>query len=89
MRTTLTLDDEIARILQETAFQTRRPFKRVVNDTLRAGIAAGAAPSRARPYRLTPAHLGGVRPGFDLDRALRLADSLEDEGLAAKLEARK
>jgi hypothetical protein len=38
---------------------------------------------------LTPRPLGGVRPGLNLDKALRLADALEDEGIARKLELRK
>lgn len=39
-----------------------------------------------RPYRLQPVSLGGVLPGVDLDKALRLAESLEDEAIAQKLE---
>jgi hypothetical protein len=33
--------------------------------------------------------LGGVTPGVDLDKALRLAEALEDEAIARKLEMRK
>jgi hypothetical protein len=89
MRTTLTLDDDLAETLRESAFRSGKPFKQVVNETLRAGLAAGEAPPRPQRYRLEPASLGGVRPGVDLDRALRLADALEDEGIARKLELRK
>ena len=89
MRTTLTLDDELARALKKRAFETGRSFKAVVNEALRAGLAAGQAPPAARPYRLKPASLGGVRPGIDLDRALGLADALEDGELARKLEQRR
>lgn len=46
-------------------------------------------PPRTKAYRLEPAPLGGVEPGVDLDKALRLADALEDEGVARKLELRK
>ena len=44
---------------------------------------------RPRRYRLRPVSLGGVRPGINLDQALRLADALDDEALAHKLELRK
>lgn len=89
MRTTLTLDDDVAAELKESAHRTGKPFKQVVNETLRAGLAANKAPPKAKRYRLKPAALGGLRPGIDLDRALRLADALEEEALRQKLEARK
>jgi hypothetical protein len=88
MRTTLTLDDDLAAALREKAHRTRRPFKAVVNETLRAGLSSRRKRD-ARPYRLMPRSLGGVVPGFDLDKALRLADTLEDEAVVRKLELRK
>jgi hypothetical protein len=89
MRTTLTIDDQIARTLKALAHRSGKPFKQVLNETLRAGLAAREIPTRARPYRLRPAALGGVLPGIDLTKALRLAAALEDEELARKLELRK
>mgnify|MGYP001113757073 CR=1 FL=1 len=88
MRTTLTLESDVARDLKEEARRSGRPLKRVVNDALRAGLAARRA-KPARRYRLTPVSLGGVLPGIDLDKALRLAEALEDEAAARKLELRK
>lgn len=88
MRTTLTLDDDVAEALREKAHRSGAPLRKVVNEALRAGL-RGTAVRRARRYRLTPARLGGVLPGIDLDRALRLSDSLEDAELARKLELRK
>ena len=74
--------------LREEARRSGRPLKRIVNETLRAGLAARKAPA-ARRYRLTPVSLGGVVPGIDLDKALRLAEALEEEAIAHKLEMRK
>jgi hypothetical protein len=88
MRTTLTLDEDVAVELKRLARKTGRPLKALVNDALRVGIRARRAP-KARRYRLRPVSLGGVMPGVDLDHALRLADALDDEGLARKLELRK
>lgn len=88
MRTTLTLDKDLALTLREEARRSGRPLKRIVNETLRAGLAARKRPS-ARRYRLTSVHLGGVASGVDLDKALRLAEALEDEAIARKLELRK
>jgi hypothetical protein len=88
VRTTLTLEKDLAQALREEARQTGRPLKRIVNETLRAGFAARKAPAPRR-YRLTPVSLGGVVAGIDLDKALRLAEALEDEAIARKLEMRK
>ena len=89
MRTTLTIEDDLGKVLKERAFRTCRSFKAVVNEALRAGLAGGETPPGPRRYRLKPASLGGVRPGVDLDRALRLAETLEDGEIGRKLEQRK
>jgi len=88
MRTTLTLDDSIARALKERAHRSGRSFKEVVNETLRRGLSAPPAGPRERWVQRT-ASLGGPVPGVDLTRALALASSLEDEETARKLECRK
>jgi hypothetical protein len=88
VRTTLTLDKDLALMLREEARRSGRPLKRIVNEALRAGLVARKRPPAHR-YRLTPVKLGGVVPGVDLDKALRLAASLEDEAIAGKLELRK
>ncbi len=87
MRTTLTLEEHLAQALKAEAASSGRTFKQVVNETLLRGL-RGSAP-KPRPYRMKTVALGGVRPGFDLDRSLRLAEQLEDEAITAKLEARK
>ena len=90
MRTTLTLDEQIAKALKTAAHRTGKPFKQVVNETLRAGLVAGHASAQApRPYRVKPASLGGVMGGADLQKALRLADALEDQEIARELALRK
>jgi len=89
MRTTLTIDDHLFKALKALAQRSGRPFNQVVNETLEAGLAAREVPVKARPYRLKPAALGGVAPGVELTRALRLAAALEDEEIARKLELRK
>jgi hypothetical protein len=87
-RTTLTIDDATAKALKDLAHRSNKPFKQVANETLRAGLAAAATRGRRR-YRLKPARLGGVMPGINLDKALALADAIEDQELAFKLQPRK
>ena len=88
MRTTLTLDDDVAEHLRAELRNTGQSFKRVVNDVLRSGLKASTR-QPAKRYRLEPASLGEAARGVDLDAALSLADALEDEGIARKLELRK
>ncbi len=89
MRTTLTVDDDVVRALQEVARESREPFKKVVNDALRAGLAARRQPPAPVRYRITPVSLGGAAGGVDLDKSLRVADALEEQEIARKLETRK
>jgi hypothetical protein len=78
MRTTMTLDDDVARLVEEAVHRERRPMKQVVNDALRRALAPAAI--RDQPYELTP-HESAVRPGFDPAGFNKLADELEDEAL--------
>lgn len=87
MRTTVTLDDDVAAKLQEEARRQRTSFKEVLNSSVRKGLRA-AAPEGAKPYRLNPRPLR-VRPGIDLDRALALSGELEDAEILRKLSLRK
>ena len=89
MRTTLTLDDKIAKDLQEKAHRSRRPFKDVVNEALALGLSVMDRPGEPIVYRVSPASMGAPRPGVDLAKALALAERLEDDAIALKLEARK
>jgi hypothetical protein len=88
MRTTLTIDDRIAKALKDLAHRSNRSFKDVVNETLRAGLTAKGT-RKARPYVVRPSALGGPMPGINLDKALALSDAIEDQELAAKMQLRK
>jgi hypothetical protein len=77
MRTTLTLEPDVARLIEDAVHRERRPMKRVVNDALRRAL----APQVDRePIRLV-AHRSAIRPGLDLGKLNQLADELEDEGV--------
>lgn len=86
MRTTVTLDPDIAARLQRLATERGATFKATINATLRAGLEAGEP--GARPYR-EETHRLGIRPGVDLTKALRVATEIEDEETLRKLELRK
>ena len=79
MRTTLTIDDDLAVILQSKAAQRGVAFKQVVNSLIRAGLGAteGSLPKR-KPVKVTGRALG-MRPGYDPDKMNQLVDELEAE----------
>lgn len=76
MRTTLTLDDDVATKLRELAHRRKRPFKEVVNEVLRRGLAVPAPRARQRPFRVE-AFRSAFRPGVDLLKLNQLSDELE------------
>lgn len=86
MRTTVTLEPDVAVRIQRLARERGASFKATINATLRAGL--DAQPMVGRPYREVTRDLG-VRPGIDLTRALALAAELEDDEVRRKLELRK
>ncbi len=53
-----------------------------------ARLSAGRA-LETKPYRVQPTSLGGVVPGINLDKALALADALEDQEITARIELRR
>jgi hypothetical protein len=70
MRTTLTLDDDVAAALTTAVKTRRRPLKSVVNEALRAGLAAMSKRAVARRTRTR---------GFNLGRSLAGSlDNIED-----------
>lgn len=89
MRTTVTIEDALAKELKEIVRRSGRSFKQVVNDALRAGIRDGRIANAPRRYRLTPQSMGDVDGRFNLDKALLLGDRLEDEKLAHQRMLRK
>lgn len=77
MRTTLTLDDDIAEHLQAEARRSARPFKTVVNEFLRAGLAQRRAITKVDSFLVKPHDFGGLRPGLALDKIGVLLEELE------------
>ncbi len=88
MRTTLTLDPDVARLIEAEVHRRRAPFKQVVNDALRVALSAKRRGKGTRAFRVTP-HRTKLRPGIDAGKLNQLADELEDEAILAKARRRK
>lgn len=57
MRTTLTIDDDVAALLKREVRKSGEPFKQVVNRAIRLGLTAPVQPNR-KPFKVTPINLG-------------------------------
>jgi hypothetical protein len=77
MRTTLTLDDDVAASLKAESRRAGRPFREIVNETLRRGLVSRRATARSRDFRVTARDLGDLRPGLCLDDVAGLVEQVE------------
>ena len=75
MRTTLTLDDDVARLLNKEVRRSQTSFKQAVNHFLRLGLMASKQPSR-KPFVVKPWNLGPP-PGLSFDNVEELLEALE------------
>lgn len=80
VRTTLTLEDDIARRLTNVAHESQRSLKAVVNEALRRGL-DDLARSFEPEFRLQP-HAGRLLSGIDDRRLNELAWELDVEPIS-------
>ena len=77
MRTTLSLDDDVAALLNREIRQSGTSFKQAVNHYLRLGLSA-ARQTKRKPFVVTPRPLG-LPPGLSYDNVEELIEALEGE----------
>jgi hypothetical protein len=78
VRTTLTLDEDVANRLKAETRRSGKPFKEVVNDFLRLGLSSRGRDSRKRPpFEINARDLGALRPGLSLDNIGDLIEAAE------------
>ena len=76
MRTTLTLDDDVAAKLRAEVRESGEPFKQVVNRVLRLGLHSRERNKSLPPFKIRPRDLG-LRPGLNFDNIEELLDEIE------------
>jgi hypothetical protein len=84
MRTTLTLDPDVAEFVRREMRRTGEGMKKVVNEALRAVAAGEGKPVKLEPFVVEAAPMG-LRPGYDYDRMNQLYDELEAEDQLRKM----
>ena len=83
MRTTLTLDPDVAERLRQEAALGKRSFKELVNDALARGLGLKKEAPKA-PYRVKT-HTSPFVPGLDPSRLNQFVDELEAEAFVPDL----
>jgi len=84
MRTTLTLERDVADSVRREMRRSGKGLKAVVNHALRMGLGLSAKQVRPPRFRVRP-HAFGFKPGVDLNRLNQLVDELEAEEGARRL----
>ncbi len=79
MRTTLTIDDDIARLVEKEQRRTGDSFKGTVNRLLRRGLTVKGNNAERAPFVVTPLFMG-VRPEQNYDNIEALLEELEGPG---------
>ena len=91
MKTTLTLDDDVADYLKEQCRLQDKPFERIVNETLRHGMKMSAPPesdggedAKPPPFEVVP-FSSKFKPGIDEMKLNQINADLEMEELISKV----
>ncbi|HEX7159591.1 MAG TPA: hypothetical protein VF214_11290 [Edaphobacter sp.] len=58
VRTTLTIDDDVAALLEKEMRRTGQPLKQTVNQLLRSGLQQAAAPVKPKPFKVRARKIG-------------------------------
>ena len=77
VRTTLTLDDDVAAKLTAEARRSGRSFRETVNDFLRRGLAKRKDGNPREAFQVVARDLGDLRPGLQLDNISDLLEQVE------------
>lgn len=86
MRTTVTLDPDVEKMLRRARRERDQSFKTVLNAAVRRGLSSSEKPKR---FRQKSFRMGSPAPGVNLTKALSLAAGLEDAEIIRKLDMGK
>lgn len=86
MRTTVTLDPDVERLIRNAMRERSISFKEALNEAARDGLRKEQKRPRKFVQKTFPM---GAEQLFRWDKALSVADALEDDELSRKLSLRK
>ena len=83
MRTTITLEKDVERMLRDAMHRSRKSFKETLNSAVRAGLGAKPVKTGASKFTIKARPLG-LRSGIDPASFNKLADDLEVDAFLEK-----
>ena len=83
MRTTVTLEKDVERMLRDAMHRSRKSFKQTLNAALRTGLSGKTVQTKARRF-VVQARPMGLRAGIDPAGFNRLADDFEVDAFLEK-----
>ena len=83
MRTTVTLEKDVERILRDAMHRSRKSFKQTLNAAVRAGLGGKSVTVGATQFIIKARPLG-LRSGIDPASLNKLADDLEIDAFLDK-----
>jgi len=78
IRTTITLDDDVAAKLKAAMRKSGKSFKETVNETLRTGLLRPEV-QRSKPFKIRAKNLG-LKPGYSYDKPWEIIEEIEGPG---------
>jgi hypothetical protein len=87
MRTTVTLDPDVERLIKDAMRERSMSFKEALNQAARDGLRVKISKTAKKFVQKT--YPLGEAKGFRWEKALAISDAIEDEELARKLSLRK
>jgi hypothetical protein len=82
MRTTVTLDEDVARLVRDAMHRSRRGFKETLNAAVRNGLKPRPYPDKRVAFLVKPKPMG-LRQGIDPASLNQLVDELEADAFSA------
>lgn len=83
MTTTVTLDEDVERLLREAMHRSRRSFKETLNAAIRAGLSQNKKTAAAPPL-MVKARPMGLQPGIDPAGFNKLADEVDTDAFLTR-----
>ena len=83
MRTTVTLEKDVERLLRDEMHRSRKSFKQTLNSAVRSGLTGKTAPTKSKRF-VVKARALEMRAGIDPAGLNRMVDELEVESFVEK-----
>ena len=82
MRTTLTIDDDVAALLEKENRRAKEPMKQTINRALRSGLTVAAKPEKQKRFVVKPIQGMRLPPEWTSGSVQELIEMVEGPGVS-------